>query len=102
MKQTPLKALVVADKREYSWWLDGIDTGFMESRQLSISKFQVEPDDFDWSLHPVAQQKPDVLLLDSTLSTRFLMRVAVQVRKKMPHLPILLLPNIHGEANALY
>lgn len=99
MNQKPVKALVVTDKREYSWWLDGIDAEFIESRLLVMSKLQVDPARFDWSLAPLDQHRPDVLLLDSTLSAPFLLRVMVQVRKKMSHLPVLLLPRIHDSAD---
>jgi diguanylate cyclase (GGDEF)-like protein len=37
-----------------------------------------------------------VLLLDSTLSSPFVVRMAVHIRDKMPNLPIFMLPDIHG------
>jgi diguanylate cyclase (GGDEF)-like protein len=52
--------------------------------------------DFHSTLREIVQQTPDVLLLDSTLSSPFVVRVAVHVRDKMPNLPIFLLPDIHG------
>jgi two-component system cell cycle response regulator len=52
--------------------------------------------DFHSTLREIVQQTPDVLLLDSTLSSPFVVRLAVHVRDKMPNLPIFLLPDVYG------
>jgi two-component system, cell cycle response regulator len=93
-KQTLLKALVVSDERENSWFLSG---GFHEAIDLlDVKALRVNMQDFHSTLREIVQQTPDVLLLDSTLSSPFVVRMAVQVRDKMPNLPILMLPDIHG------
>ena len=93
-KQTLLKALVVSDERENSWFLGG---GFHEAIDLmDVTALRVNMQDFHSTLREIVQQTPDVLLLDSTLSSPFVVRMAVQVRDKMPNLPILMLPDIYG------
>src|ERR1700737_93788 len=99
MKQTLLKALVVLDERENSWFLHG---GFHEAidlHLLDVKALTVNMRDFPWTLREIAKQAPDVVLLDSTLSSHFVLRLAVHVRGKMPALPIFLLPDIHGTVN---
>jgi len=93
-KQTLLKALVVSDERENSWFLGG---GFHEAIDLmDVTALRVNMRDFHSTLREIVQQTPDVLLLDSTLSSPFVVRMAVQVRDKMPNLPILMLPDIYS------
>jgi len=93
-KQTLLKALVVSDEQENSWFLNG---GFHEATELmDVRALRVNMRDFHSTLREIVQQTPDVLLLDSTLSSPYVVRMAVHVRDKMPNLPILMLPNIHG------
>jgi two-component system cell cycle response regulator len=93
-KQMLLKALVVSDERENSWFLSG---GFHEAADLiDITALRVNMRDFHSTLREIVQQTPDVLLLDSTLSSPFVVRLAVHVRDKMPSLSIFLLPNIYG------
>jgi diguanylate cyclase (GGDEF)-like protein len=93
-KMTLLKGLVVSDDRENSWFLDG---GFHEATDLmEIRALRVNMRDFHSTLSEIVQQSPDVLLLDSTLPSPFVVRMAVHVRDKMPNLPIFLLPDIHG------
>ena len=93
-KKTLLRALVVSDDRENSWFLNG---GFHEAADLmDISALRVNMRDFHSTLREIVQQTPDVLLLDSTLSSPFVVRLGVHVRDKMPNLPIYLLPDIHG------
>ena len=93
-KQTLLKALVVSDERENSWFLS---EGFHEAIDLlDIRALRVNMRDFHATLREIVQQTPDVLLLDSTLSSPFVVRMAVQVRDKMPNLPILMLPDIYS------
>jgi two-component system, cell cycle response regulator len=93
-KLTHLKALVVSDERQNSWFLNG---GFHEALDLmDVRALRVNMRDFHSTLREIVQQTPDVLLLDSTLSSPFVVRMAVHVRDKMPNLPIFLLPDIHG------
>jgi two-component system cell cycle response regulator len=99
MKQTLPKALVVLDERENSWFLKG---GFHEAidfRLMDVKALPVKLQDLQGTLREIAEQAPDVLLLDSTLSSPFVLRIAVQVRDKMPNLPIVLLPDFHGASN---
>jgi two-component system cell cycle response regulator len=89
-----LKALVVSDEQENSWFLSG---GFHEATDLmDVRALAVKMRDFHSTLREIVQQAPDVLLLDSTLSSPFVVRMAVHVRDKMPNLPIFLLPDTHG------
>ena len=93
-KQTLLKALVVSDEQENSWFLSG---GFHEATDLmDVKALRVNMRDFHSTLREIVQQTPDVLLLDSTLASPYVVRMAVHVRDKMPNLPILMLPNIQG------
>src|SRR5260370_40209656 len=63
---------------------------------MDVKALRVNMRDFHSPLREIVQQTPDVLLLDSTLSSPFVARMAVQVRDKMPNLPIFTLPDIHG------
>ncbi len=92
--KTLLKALVVSDERQNSWFLNG---DFHETNDLmDVKALRVNMRDFHSTLREIVQQTPDVLLLDSTLSSPFVARMAVHVRDKMPNLPIFTLPDIHG------
>jgi diguanylate cyclase (GGDEF)-like protein len=96
MKQTLLKALVVLDDRENSWFLNG---GFHEAidfHLMEIKALPVNMRDIPWTLREVEEQAPQVLLLDAALPSHFALRLAAQVRGRMPNLPILLLPDAHG------
>ena len=91
-KQAVLKALVVSDN---SWYLSG---GFHESvdrHLIDVKGLQVNAQDFHCAMHMIAEQAPDVLLLDSTLGRHFVQKAVFHVRDKTPSLPILLLPDIH-------
>src|SRR5258708_17468815 len=93
-KMTLLKALVVSDERQNSWFLNG---GFHEATDhMDVRALRVNMRDFHSTLREIVQQTPDVLLLDSTLSSPFVARMAVHVRDKMPNLPTFTLPDIHG------
>lgn len=101
MKRTLLKALVMLEKWENSWFLNG---GFHESidgQLIDVKALRVNMRDFDGTLRMVVKQAPDVLLLESTLTPHFVSRMAIQVRSKLPNLPILLLPDIHGAVEQL-
>ena len=101
MKRTLLKALVMLEKWENSWFLNG---GFHESidgQLIDVKALRVNIQDFDGTLRMVVKQAPDVLLLESTLTPHFVSRMAIQVRNKLPNLPILMLPDIHGAVEQL-
>jgi two-component system cell cycle response regulator len=96
MKQKVLKALVVLDDRENSWFLNG---GFHESidrHLLDVKSLSVNMEDLNGTLRAIAEQAPDVLLLDSTLAPSFMSSIVTQLRYRMPALPIVLLPDIHA------
>lgn len=99
MKQTPLRALVVMDERENSWFLNGSFHEAIDFQLMDVKALPVNMHDFPWTLREIAERSPDVLLLDSTLSSHFVLRLAVHVRDRMPALPIFLLPDIHGTVN---
>jgi two-component system cell cycle response regulator len=95
-KQKLLKALVVLDSRENSWFLNG---GFHESidcHLIDVKGLPVNMEDQQGTLRMIAEQMPDVLLLDSTLARSFVLSMIIQVRDKMPSLPVVLLPDIHA------
>jgi len=101
MKRTLLKALVMLEKWENSWFLNG---GFHESidgQLMDVKALRVNTQDFDGTLRMVVKQAPDVLLLESTLPPHFVSKMAIQVRNKLPNLSILLLPDIHGAVEPL-
>src|SRR6267154_1662107 len=101
MKRTLLKALVMLEKWENSWFLSG---GFHESidgQLMDVKALRVNTQDFDETLRMVVKQAPDVLLLESTLTPHFVSRMAIQLRNKLPDLPILLLPDIYGAVEQL-
>src|SRR5258706_7332993 len=82
-KKTLPKALVVSDERQNSWFLSG---GFHEANDLmDVRALRVNMRDFHSILREIVQQTPDVLLLDSTLPSPFVARIAVYVRDKMPN-----------------
>jgi two-component system, cell cycle response regulator len=91
-----LKALAVLDIMESSWFLNGGFHESLDSHLIDVKGLQVNIEDFHSTLRMVTEQTPDVLLLDSTLPSHFVSRMVIQMRDKMPSLPILLLPNIHS------
>jgi two-component system cell cycle response regulator len=99
MKQTQIKALVVLDERDNSWFLSGGFHEAIDSRLMDVKALPAKLQDLQWTLREIAERAPDVLLLDSTLSSPFALRMAVHVRNKMPNLPIVLLPDFHGASN---
>ncbi|MGC1521073.1 MAG: GGDEF domain-containing protein, partial [Steroidobacteraceae bacterium] len=97
MKQKLLKALVVLNNHENSWFLNG---GFHESidrHLIDVKSLAVSMDDLNGTLARIAQQTPDVLLVDSTLAPNFMSNMVIQVRYRMPDLPVVLLPNIGAD-----
>jgi diguanylate cyclase (GGDEF)-like protein len=99
MKQTLLKALVVLDERENSWFLNGAFHEAIDFHLMDVKALPVNMHDFPWTLREIAEKAPDVLLLDSTLSSHFVLRLAVHIRDRMPALPIFMLPDIHATVN---
>lgn len=99
MEQTLLKALVLLDDRENSWFLHGAFHEAIDFRLMDVKALPVKMQNLQWTLRQIAERAPDVLLLDSTLSSHFVLRMAVFVRNKMPALPIVLLPDIRGASN---
>jgi two-component system, cell cycle response regulator len=101
MKRTLLRALVMLEKWENSWFLNG---GFHESidgQLMDVKALRVNMQDFDDTLRMVVKQAPDVLLLESTLTPHFVSKLTIQLRNKLPNLLMLLLPDIHGAVEQL-
>jgi diguanylate cyclase (GGDEF)-like protein len=96
MEQTLLKALVVLEEGEDSWFMNGDCQQGSNDHLMDVRVLRVKVQAFHATLRMIEERAPDVLLLDSTLSKHFVMMMAIQVRHKMPQLPILLLPNFHG------
>lgn len=48
------------------------------------------------TLFAIAEQAPDVLPLDSTLARNSALSIIIQVRERIPALPVVLLPDIYG------
>jgi two-component system cell cycle response regulator len=101
MKQSLLKALVMLDNRENSWFLNAGLHESVDCHLIDVRGLRVNMEDLHGTLCKVAEQAPDVLMLDSTLARHIMLGIAVQVRDKMPNLPILLLPNIHDAVDRL-
>ncbi|HWX29815.1 MAG TPA: GGDEF domain-containing protein [Steroidobacteraceae bacterium] len=93
-----LKALVVMDSRENSWFLNEGNRDSLECHLIDVKGIPVNMENFQGTLRMIADQTPDVLLLDSTLARNFVLSIVIQVRDKMPNLPIVLLPDIQGAA----
>jgi two-component system cell cycle response regulator len=96
MERTLLKALVVLDDRENSWFLHGAFHEAIDFRLMDVKALPVRMQNLQWVVRQIAERAPDVLLLDPTLSSHFVLRMAVYVRDKMPNLPVLLLPDIRA------
>jgi len=96
MKQKQLKAIVVLDSREDSWFLNGGIHESIDCHLMDVKGLRVNMEDFDRTLLMIAEKSADVLLLDSTLTRNFALCMVIQVRNKMPNLPVVLLPDIHG------
>jgi diguanylate cyclase (GGDEF)-like protein len=96
MKQKLLKALIVLDERENSWFLNGAFHEAIDFHLMDVKALPVNMQDFHRVLREVAEQAPDVLLLDSTLPSHYVLRMALQVGDKFPDLAIILLPDIRG------
>jgi len=96
MKQKLLKALLVVDSRENSWFLSGGTYESIDCHLLDVNGLRVKMEDFDPTLLLISEKSPDVLLLDSTLTRNFALCMVIHVRDKIPNLPVVLLPDIHG------
>jgi hypothetical protein len=93
MKQKPLRALVVLDSREDSRFLNASTHESIDCHLLDVKGWRVNMEDFDRTLLMIAEKSPDVLLLDSTLTRNFALCMVIQVRDKIPNLPVVLLPD---------
>jgi two-component system cell cycle response regulator len=91
-----LKALVVMDSRQNSWFLNEGYRESLDCHLIDVKGFPVNVENFHGTLRMIADQTPDVLLLDSTLARNLALNIVIQVRDKMPTLPVMLLPDIHG------
>jgi two-component system, cell cycle response regulator len=100
MKQKLPKALVVLDSREDSWFLSGDTRESLDCHVLDVKTLRVNIEDLDRVLLMIADKSPDVLLLDSTLTRNFALCMVIQVRDKIPTLPVVLLPDIRGALEA--
>jgi two-component system cell cycle response regulator len=100
MKQKLLRALVVLDSREDSWFLNGGSHESIDCHLLDVKGLRVNIEDIDRTLLTIAEKSPDVLLLDSTLARNVVLCMVIQVRDKIPNLPVVLLPDIHGSLHA--
>jgi two-component system cell cycle response regulator len=100
MKQKLTRALVVLDSREDSWFLNGSSHESLDCHVLDVKGLRVDVEDFDRALLMIAEKLPDVLLLDSTLARNFALCMVIQVRDKIPTLPVVLLPDILGALEA--
>src|SRR6266478_1056938 len=96
MKQKMLRALVVLDSRESSWFLNEDLNESIDCHLLDVKGLRVNTQDFDHALLRIVEKSPDVLLLDSTLARNFALCMVIQVRDKIPNLPVFVLPDIHG------
>jgi diguanylate cyclase (GGDEF)-like protein len=77
MKQKPLKALVVLDSRENSWFLNGGMDKSIDCHLIDVKGLRVNKEDFDCTLVKISEKSPEV-------------------RDKIPNLPVVLLPDSHG------
>jgi two-component system cell cycle response regulator len=100
MKQKLPRALVVLDSREDSWFLSGNSHGSLDCQLLDVKGSRAIMENFDRALLMIAEKSPDVLLLDSTLPRNFASCMVIQVRDKIPNLPVVLLPDIRGALKA--
>ena len=100
MKQKLPRALVVLDSRENSWFLNGDSHESLDCHVLDVKGLRVDVEDVDRALLLIAEKLPDVLLLDSTLARNFALCMLIQVRDKIPNLPVVLLPDIRGALEA--
>jgi two-component system, cell cycle response regulator len=96
MKKKLLKALVVLDSRENSWFLNGVFHESIECQVIDVKGMRVNTDAFHDTLCVIAERAPDVLLLDSTLVRNFALSMVFQVRDRIPALPVVLLPDIYA------
>jgi two-component system, cell cycle response regulator len=96
-QQTPLKVMLVLDEGESSPYLDGGLFGeAYDCHLIDVKSVGVGTENCSGVLRKVAEQAPDVLLLDSTLAWQSVLRMAIGLRGQMPNLPIVLVPNTPG------
>jgi len=100
MKQKMLRALVVLDSQESSWFFSEGLNEFIDCHLIDVKGLRLNTEDFDQALLRIAEKAPDVLLLDSTLARNFALCMVIQVRDKFPNLPVVVLPDIDGALRA--
>jgi len=100
MKQKLAKALVVLDSGGNSWFQKGNTHESLDCHVLDVRGLRVNMEDSDRALRMIAEKSPDVLLLDSTLARNFALCLVIQVRDKIPTLPVVLLPDIRSSLEA--
>ncbi len=88
------------DGRENSWFLNGKSHETLDCQVLDVKGLRVNTGDIDRALRMISDKSPDVLLLDSTLARNFALCMVIQVRDKIPTLPVVLLPDICGALEA--
>jgi two-component system, cell cycle response regulator len=99
MKQTPLKVTLVLGEGEGSPYLDGgLFSEAYDCHLIAVKSVEVGTENWSGVLREVAEQAPDVVLLDSTLAWQSVLRIAIRLRGQMPNLPIVLVPNTSGAA----
>src|SRR5258708_12459097 len=89
MKRTLLKALVMLEQWENSWFLNGGFHESIECQLIDVKDLRVNRQDLDSPLRMFVKQAPDVLLLESTLTPHFHPTISTQLRKNHLTYPIL-------------
>src|SRR5580658_1729841 len=95
MTKKSLKTLLVLDQRENSWLLNGGFHEAVDCQLIDVKGLGVDVRHFVPSLRMLVDQEPDVVLLDSSLPPRFALKIVLRLRDKMPHVPVVLLPDLH-------
>ena len=94
MQQTPLKAMLLLDQGESSPYVDGgLFAEAYDRHCIDVKSLKVSTKNLPEVFGRVTEQAPDVLLLDSTLGWQSVLRMALRLRRRMPSLPIVLVPN---------
>jgi len=100
VKLSPVKALVIVDRREIPWVSHETFADSIGCRPIDVRGLSVEMRDIDETLRAIMEYGPDVLLVEPTPKSPYSLRLVDYVRDKMPHLPMLLLPSMHVAATA--
>ena len=90
-----IKAHVVSDRRKNSGFSEEsspmIDRS-IDCHLVDVEEFLVDLENFDQPPPRLEGQKLDVVLMDSALPSKSLMKMALRVRDGAPDVPVLLLP----------